>query len=461
VQPLIHLLVIASFSLLVGVWWSRAARGVWAPTTFFGFFTIVFGMPVYLLALQGNDYHGEAFAEDITEGGLMLALGMYPAAMLAMLVESYAGNPRQCFRLSDQTDRMTKRAELILGVVVLMLLVLWIFGTPRLGMLKGLIRGLSLGDPAELNHMRRTEYASGLFNQKIFTWLRFSLGPILSLAMNEALRFRVKAPIRWIICYAVYFLFSAAFHKSTWVLGFGFIALNEFFAMRRGFVPSRLIAVAMIATSSSAGGLMAIAYALQYRANTTLTFFDHLRQGFTRVFGCTNDGIFNFTYVFPDRVPYMPYATYLGPFAPVAEESPERLAALALGADSTIQPGLLGSLYAGGGVLCVPAYIVIVVAMGFAANLIVAQIADRTLYRIFAPPVVVAMMWTLHNPLFPAVFGSGLFMACVFAIAIGQWAAIHQTRERMRATEHKNRGEDVAMDGSGASLLAAGMDEYQ
>ncbi|MFD2256105.1 hypothetical protein ACFSSA_05395 [Luteolibacter algae] len=416
---ILNIIVIISYISLVRIWWIRAVEGVWAPSTFFGYYTIIFGMPVYLLSMENGLYVAELFSESPRMTAILLAFGAYPAAMIAICLEQFTGNSK-FFRLRGRMPSLSWAQSLKILAIVTLVLAIWVFLTPRFNMLVSLIRGLSMGESSELNYMRRVQFVDGFFNQKVFTWCRFSIGPVLALTTSEVLRGRIPSLFRWLVTFIIYFLFSAAFHKSTWVIGFAYIAINELFALRSKYAEnSRLIALGILALSLFAGILVAFAYLLQYRSNETLSLSYHLIHGFTRLFGCINDGLLTFTYVFPNHVPYMPGPVLLGSISGETGGGPGRLSALALGVDTTIQPGMLGHLYSGLGVFCIPIYIFIINIICFVANLALKQNPSRLFQRVVGPCLGVAIMWTLHNPLMPAIFSSGLFLLIVGSFIYG------------------------------------------
>ena len=403
----------AAYSLAVVVSLRGLSVDSFRPSTAYCLGVVSLAPPTYTFSIEGGIYNSELFEASATTVHALVVFGLYGSVFAVKLL---ASRYRHLENFQEFMVPWSKGKTLLLTVSIV---AAWVFLTPRFKMLETLLSGIMLGDSVELNYARRIEFASGFFNTKVFTWIRFSLSPLLLLYLLSA--FRNSKPWSRIavsfLGYCLYFAMSASFHKSTWFLGVIYIGLFHILTSRSlqnlGAISVYKSAGVLIVSLVSVVGLVTLSYLVQYRSNDSLTLWYHFVGAMDRVCGAVTFGYGAFAAVFPEIIPF----SWDGGGVSSLDESPERAVALALGVDTTIQPGVLGGLYAAIGLLAMPVYVIYALCACFVCDIAVAKSGIRAV--VVNVVLCVNILWILQMPPGSSIASSGILLTVITGCIAG------------------------------------------
>lgn len=390
------------------------------PSRVYSIAVILLAPPTYLLDVHQGYYQGELFTVPALTTHLLTGVGLYGSVILIRY--TFPRISRNTPRVRSKTISITRISTYTLPVIFVIILA-WVISPPRLLMLKSLYTGISQGDSALLNEYRRYVFSSGFFNQKVFTWTRFSIAPLLILITLDFFKYKQLGwkIISSIICLVLYLFMSASAHKSTWFIGVIYISFFWMMHSKNKIIRSelRIVHSALFVIIGFMGiiSLLTISYYFQYRANENLTSSDFLIGALRRVGNAVTEGFGFFSKIYPGERPFQGADVVLPSFLRDAA-NPEQEVALDFGLNTTIQPGVLGRLYSGLGLFSIPFYYVYVFAMCRICDAFVNSLVRADFKIIFTTILCVNITWILQMPLYPSISSSGILLTLMAGVVI-------------------------------------------
>lgn len=419
----VSLAVLLSYVLVVRKLITSLQEGALLPGKVFSAFAVVLFPPLHLMHIS----FGKVTYEDVPWEAAILPGSLLLLSIYITVFAVLSATNKMDTRVMHTNRELNTKASIHRGtraaVVAVVCTILWVVLTPRYGMLVDVLASIASGDTSYFSYARREKYTEGIFNTKIFTWLRYSLGPAFALLLVVA-TCRSHSLLMKLVgmagCVLLLFSFSATLQKASMLMGIVYASIFYTALYYPSGVPRRQLMILGLVGLLLITGLLAVVYGVQY---AEVEEFDRFGSAVDRLFGAGAMGLFWFTATIPSILDYQPLGVLL---APLSEQRyyPEYEVALIYGYDTTIQPGIIATLYAGFGPLACLLYPLIVVPVLILCNLFVLRETDCVQRSYWTALFSVSCGWLLANPLSTAFFSGGLF-------GVGLLYAVFRSRARV------------------------------